>query len=910
MADKSTIEAVNDLVNKIKKDGMSEKLAKLFINCADTAIHNDKDLEYGLKIARLGKGMINQHILQDVGADFFKVAEVCRQNNASYAFADITWDIMLLEAPYLLDSFWLYIEKNKPAKTQLYLPRRRTLKRVVDKLQDLEDDKLDVLFVHQPPRTGKLLADDTEVLTKNGWKTHGELKLGDEVVGSDGKFTKVTCVHPKHHTTHTVVLSNGERIECHENHEWTVYDRNSQRYVVRETKEMLKNGVLTKDKNRCRYMLPIIEPMIGEKKDLHIHPYALGAWLGDGTNTKPWLNNDKKDLAIIDKMISLGYDKRKEYVHKTTGVISSVFGRKFQDGLQHYGMCYYNRKTEKHIPDEFFSASLEQRLELLAGLLDTDGTLCKKEHRYHYSTISKRLCDDIVRLVSTFGWRACVTVAEPHTSSFGIVGKNDCYVISFNPTLEIPTVLERKHLTEFSKQRRIGIKEIVASENKPGNCISVENEDGLYAVGRTMQLTHNSLCMTVGNAWHCARNTEGSNLYVTYKESLGGSFVNGVNEIYTDPTYCFADVFPNVKVVNTDAKNHKLDLNRKKKYWSLSGKGLESGLNGEYDCYGWFTCDDLLEGIQDAMNPETLHRKQTVFNNNALSRPKENAKEIYNGTIWSLKDIFSTRLDFLLNDPSAKGKRVEVLKLPALNDKDESNFDYDYGVGYSTKYYLMKRATFEAADDLASWCAQYQQEPIERDGAVFNKDNMHFYNGELPAEEPLKVVAACDVALGGKDYLACPLAYVYEDGSVYIHDVVFDNNEKNITEPQVVEMLIRNECKSAFFESNQGGEGYKDDIDRLLKEQGHRCNLVSRYAPTNKRKEQRIWDNAPNIREFYFRDVGCRSGQYSKFMTNLYSFTINGKNKYDDAPDSLSSLCDFIYKGSGVRAARVMKSMF
>lgn len=574
MASRETMEAVNDLVNKIKRDGMTENLAPLFVNCVETAIKKENDIEYGLKVARLGKGLINQHIIQDAGGNFFTVAEVCRANNLQYLFVDVTWDLMLLEAPHLLDSFWLYIEKNKPAKTQLYLPRRKTLKRVVDKLQDLEDDKLDVLFVHQPPRTGK------------------------------------------------------------------------------------------------------------------------------------------------------------------------------------------------------------------------------------------------------------------------------------------------------------------------------------------------SLCMTVGNAWHCARDTEGSNLYVTYKESLGGSFVNGVQEIYTDPTYCFADVFPNVKVVNTDAKNHKLDLNRKKKYWSLSGKGLDSGLNGEYDCYGWFTCDDLLEGIQDAMNPETLKRKQTIFDNNAMSRPKENAKEIYNGTIWSLYDIFSNRLNFLQNDPSAKDKRVEVLKLPALNENDESNFDYDYGVGYSTKYYLMKRATFEANDDVASWLAQYQQEPIERDGAVFDKDSMHFYNGELPAEEPLKIVAACDVALGGKDFLSCPLAYVYEDGSVYIHDVVFDNSEKNVTQPQIVDMLVRNNAGSAFFEANQGGEGYKDDIDRILREKGHRINLVSAYAPTNKRKEQRIWDNAQNIREFYFRDVGCRNAQYRKFMTNLYSFTINGKNAFDDAPDSLSTLCDYIYKGSGVRPARIMRSPF
>lgn len=422
-----------------------------------------------------------------------------------------------------------------------------------------------------------------------------------------------------------------------------------------------------------------------------------------------------------------------------------------------------------------------------------------------------------------------------------------------------------------------------------------------------------SQIMTMYLAWHCARNTEYSNLYCTYKESLGGAFLVGVIEIWTDPTYCHADIFPESKIVHTDSKNHKVDLNRKKKYVSLSGKGLESGLNGEYDAYGVLVIDDILEGVQDVMNPETLRRKQIVYNNNLMSRKKEKCKIVNNGTIWSLHDIYMNRINFLMTNPDARHIRWEVLKIPALDPvTDESNFDYDYGVGYSTQYYRTLRAQFEAEEDMAGWYAQYQQEPIERDGAVFNPLTLNYYNGMLPAEEPVKIVAACDVALGGKDFLSFPVAYVYEDDSVYIHDVVFDSSEKDITQPKVINAIINNNVGSAFFEANQGGEGYKDDIDRLLKENkkfngGRGINLISKYAPTNKRKEQRIWDNAPTIRKFYFRDTESRSPEYAKFMQNLFRFTINGINKFDDAPDSLSSLADFIYKGSGVRTVVIMR---
>lgn len=417
-----------------------------------------------------------------------------------------------------------------------------------------------------------------------------------------------------------------------------------------------------------------------------------------------------------------------------------------------------------------------------------------------------------------------------------------------------------------------------------------------------------SQIITLAISWHCAKDTEKSNLYVTYKEGLGGAFLTGVMEIWTDPTYCFSDIFPEIKVADTDAKNHKVDLKRKKKYKTLSGKGLESGLNGEYDAYGWIILDDILEGIQDVLNPDILKRKQIVFDNNVMSRKKEQCKLIHNGTIWSLHDLYSDRLDFLQNNPEAKHIRYDILKIPALNENDESNFDYEYGVGYTTQYYKTMRAKFEENDDMASWCAQYQQQPIERDGAVFNSEHMRFYNGVLPNEEPYRICAACDVALGGSDYLAFAVAYMYEDGSIYIDDVIFDNNEKKITKPKVVNMIMDHNIGSVFFESNQGGEGYKDEVDIMLKEKGKKINLRSEYAPTNKRKTQRIWDKAGSIREFYFRDVGCRSQEYRKFMQNLYEFTVTGKNPHEDAADCLASLAYFIEGNWNVAKLEVPKN--
>lgn len=426
--------------------------------------------------------------------------------------------------------------------------------------------------------------------------------------------------------------------------------------------------------------------------------------------------------------------------------------------------------------------------------------------------------------------------------------------------------------------------------------------------------------LTMDMLWHCSRDTELSNLYVTYKEGLGGAFLQGFLEVMIDPTYCYKDVFPDVKVIDTDAKNNKIDLGtdkrRKKKYKSLSGKGLESGLNGEYDANGWMVIDDPLEGVQDVLSEDVLKRKQTIFDNNVLSRRKENCKMILMGTLWSTKDLFSNYLEFVESSPDMKNVRKKVIKIPALDpDTDESNFNYDYGVGFSTIYYRGVRSKFENNDDMVGWNCQYQQTPIEREGSVFNPEHMNYYS-DLPGGEPIKVITHVDVALGGSDYLSMPVVYYYEDknGNLigYVHDVVFDNSEKYVTQPQVLAAIKRNRVKWVHFESNAGGEGYKDDIERLLKEDKEYkevCNFRSDYAPTTMRKDQRIWDNAQDIRNLYFKDPNHRDLQYRKFMQNLFSFTM-GKNKkrHDDAADSLAGLVAFEREGSGISTAVIMRS--
>lgn len=860
------------------------------------------------------------------------VKQWCKARAADEKHEQLYWDTLLFEAPWHLDSYCLFIERDRKPQERFYEPRRKTLKKVVDKLQALEDDELDELFLHQPGRTGKAIPMDEVVLTPEGFVKMRDISVGSKVISGNGTVCNVVGVYPQgKKDVYKVSFSDGTSVECCKEHLWrtqTIDDRRKDRrgheeYRVIPLKDMMENLARRGGKEN-NYSIDYVKPVQFQKKDLLIPPYTMGVILGDGSLYcgTPIIANPESDI----------FEKVKKECGETCNVsylkpsnkcacfsIKGVF-----NAIKEYGL-YGKHSYEKHIPRDYLYSSVDDRIELLRGLCDTDGSVSKGEF-IDYSTASEQLANDIVFLVRSLGGRATIRKSSSHytTKDGGKVECKDRYRITLSLNGVFVPVSSKKHLKKYNANKRVTkkfIRSIKYSRKCECQCIEVDDPSHLY-VTKDFIATHNTQIITEATSWHCARHPEKSNLYVTYKEGLGGAYLDGVIELWTDPTYCFKEVFPNINIARTDAKNHKVDLVKKKKYATLSGKGMESGLNGEYDAYGWLILDDILEGIQDVLNPDIAQRKQIILDNNVMSRKKEQCKIIWNGTIWSLHDLYMNRRGFLESNPSAANIRWDILKLPALDPvTDESNFDYDYGVGYSTKYYRTIRAKFEENGDMAGWFAQYQQEPIERDGAVFSPENMpNHYDGNLPPVEPLKVVAACDVALGGTDYLCMPVAYVYEDGSVYIHDVVYDNSEKKITQPKVVRALIDYGVTNAFFEANAGGEGYKDDIERLLGEQGVKINLVSKYAQqmivnagkggikTHQRKEQRIWDNAETIRQFYFREPACQSLEYRQFMNNLYSFTITGKNKNDDAPDALGMLAVFINKGSGVKPTRIIKS--
>ena len=832
-----------------------------------------------------------------------QMADYMAGKTGSGAFNDMYYKALMFEAKHQqVDSGLLYLERYRIPKERFYEPRREVFLKhnIIQSLQDMMDDELDIFCLSVPPGCGKQLADDTPILTTNGWKNHGDLVVGDMVYGIDGKPKKVLHVFPKSEDDCLITFTNGEQIQCHEDHEWVVYDRHLHREHIMETKELMssviESGEPGKRGHRYFYQLPLKEAIDGEEKELPIKPYTLGIWLGDGTNKNPDICGSFDDVEIETQAIkNEGYEISWKTTHKDTLVEYRGIKGLRQD-LQKCGMCHSRRTTEKFIPDIYFSASKQQRLELLAGLLDSDGYLQSKERKYKFSTTGEKLRDGFVRLVSTFGWRCSVTECEPSVSSSGVIGRKIVYVIGFNPTFHIPCRLQRKQLFEFSKQRRIAIKSIERVKPKRGNCIQVEG--GIYCAGKTMIPTHNSTLedffLSLVGGWY----PNDFNLSSAHSSILTRSLYDGVLEIINDPVeYAWHELFPTIKVQGTNAKETTVNLERNGRFKTWTFRSIDGSLTGATRCNRFLTADDLVSGIEEALNKSRLETLWTKVTNDLRSRRLDGCKEFYIATRWSLHDPIGKLQQLYAGNP-----RARFIAIPALNEDGESNFQFAVN-GFSTKYFLDMKETM---DEISFNCL-FQQKPVEREGLLLppdelrrfylNKDQVPEKQNEftiMPTGDPDAIWGVCDTKDKGTDYESLPIAYQFGE-DFYIPDVVFDDNTDYATlDRKTADILIRHQPHKVRFESNQAGGRIADNIEKMIK---GKCRTVIETKYTTANKETKILVNSDWIKKhclFLEPALYKPKSDYGLFMGNVTTYTTKAKMPHDDGIDSLAMLAEYV----------------
>jgi predicted phage terminase large subunit-like protein len=371
--------------------------------------------------------------------------------------------------------------------------------------------------------------------------------------------------------------------------------------------------------------------------------------------------------------------------------------------------------------------------------------------------------------------------------------------------------------------------------------------------------------------------------------SHSNSFVRGVYDEclrILDPQgeYLWHDVFPAVQVSNTNAKDCRIDLGKRKRFETLEFTSIGTGNAGLYRASRLLYCDDLVSGIEVALSKERLDKLWETYTTDLRQRKiGDHCKELHIATRWSVHDVIGR-----LETDYGNSDRAKFIVIPALDDNDESNFDYAYGVGFNTKFYHEQRNIMEDA----SWRALYMNQPIEREGLLYSEDELRRYF-ELPDGEPDAILSVCDTKDRGTDYCGMPVAYKYGN-DYYIEKIICDNSNPEVVETRLVMTLLEHKVHMSRFESNSAGGRVAQKVQEQVKAKGGITKITTKYTTAN--KETKIIVNSPWVKEHcLFKDNSVIGGdkEYKRAMNFLCSYTMAGKNKNDDIPDAFAQLSEF-----------------
>ena len=342
-----------------------------------------------------------------------------------------------------------------------------------------------------------------KILTTDGWKTIGTLREGDYVFHPSGKPTRVTQLHPVGQwDTWEVELSDGTILTSSGEHLFTVDEFVGKAKRVRRTldvRTMAREGLvfdrpLTKGATKAtkagvgKFALPETNPLEFPERDLPVDPWVLGYWLGDGSTGNGQITCDVDDLPHIrSRMRAAGYEIGAVRAKTEGGRGRSVGILKLAADLRRAGVL-----DDKHIPEAYLYAGIEQRRALIQGLMDSDGYV-QKNGAAEYCQVRKQIADGMAFLLRSMGVK--VNVRESEAKLYGRV-TGPRYRLNFKPYKHQNLVTLPRRAARVQEQRRKPIPRVIKDVRRvapvDARCITVAAEDGLYLVGETMVVTHNS----------------------------------------------------------------------------------------------------------------------------------------------------------------------------------------------------------------------------------------------------------------------------------------------------------------------------------------------------------------------------------------------------------------------------------
>lgn len=374
------------------------------------------------------------------------------------------------------------------------------------------------------------------------------------------------------------------------------------------------------------------------------------------------------------------------------------------------------------------------------------------------------------------------------------------------------------------------------------------------------------------------------NLASAHSGILTRSFYDGVGQILNDPVeYTWHEIFPHVKFNprgDMNSKEQTINVGKPNRFKSLTCRAINASLTGATRCENILYADDLCSGIEEALSKERMDKLWQTYNTDLKTRKKNSCKEIHIQTRWSVSDVVGRLQQEHADDP-----RARFIAIPAYDENGESNFNYKYGVGFSTEYFH----DMEKSMDEISFKCLYMNQPIEREGLLYHDDELKRYL-TLPMQKPDAILSIVDTKNKGTDFFAQPVLLKYGD-MYYLDDCVFnDESDYEIQYASSKSIIMRNHVEACHFESNNGGDRVSFEVDKRLKEAGYYCNITQEFTTAN--KETKIIIYAPWVKEhIYFKDKSLYTpkSDYGKMMSQLLSYTVAGKVSHDDACDVLAS---------------------
>lgn len=516
--------------------------------------------------------------------------------------------------------------------------------------------------------------------------------------------------------------------------------------------------------------------------------------------------------------------------------------------------------------------------------------------------------------------------AQEHNTPYDLIDK-------YYELLKLESYYNFESFMYYMERKRNWSKRFYYPRRKTLNVVVKDLEDlenrkiKFYGLSMPSRVGKSTICIFF-LAWVAMRRPNSHSAMGGHSGILAKGFYKELMNLFSTEEYTFDELFffwnPEYAnkslVTDKSADEFTITLGDPDRFATVTCRGIDGTWTGAVDVSkdGYLYVDDLVRDREHSLSPTRMENTYQEYLNKMVDRKNDGARELMVGTLWNVLDPLERLRKSYDGNPEYRFRRI-----PALNENDESNFDYEIN-GFSTAYYRDMREKL----DKAEWEAKFMQRPFVREGLLFPTDELRYFNGILP-DGDFRRIGVVDVAWGGGDSLSMPIGAEYDNGDVYIYDWVFNKGAKEVTLPLVVGRIIGNGIRQTRFEGNTGGELYCQYVDERLQDQKYKCSCTSRKAPNKVEKLSKIIAYSGDIkRKFIFleskkvtqdqlqkdAELGVvryrRNDEYQAAMDELTMFVSIGENKHDDAADGLTQLEMFIENPNNLATATATANPF